>query len=433
MRISHSFSFKGDRQKMKNRMAKWAFQNEDFIVLDSNNYKDSYSTYDFIVACGTISSLRCYKSDKAIHLLDQYQKKTNDWLFGHCSYDLKNDIEPLTSSNFDRIGFPELSFFQPKKIIFLKDNELEFSYTQSLNTKDIENDFEIIRTITTSDIELSKTTVDIHPTLSKEKYYQTFNEIIKEIEKGNVYEINYCQEFSGVKELNVLDVYFKVQEQSKSPFSALYRCKDRYLISASPERFLKKKGSVLISQPIKGTAPRGNYKAEDIKLKKSLMLDPKELAENTMIVDVVRNDLTKISIPGRVYVKEFQKVYTFELVHQMISTIQSTVEKDLSFSKALLAAFPMASMTGAPKLNAMKLIEELELIKRGIYSGCIGYISPSNNFDFSVVIRSILYNSINHYISIRTGSAITYLSKIEKEYEEISLKAKALIEILKNT
>ena len=430
MRIRHSFSFTGNRQEIKKRMAQWAIQNKDFIVLDSNNYKDSYSTYDFVIACGVVSFLRCYKTNDAIELLNQYQEKTHDWLFGHCSYDLKNDIEALTSSNDDRINFPELSFFQPEKIIFLKEQELEFSYIQSLNLKEIKNDFDTICSLTITNPKSSKK-VDIQPNVSKKQYEQNFNKIISEIQKGNVYEINYCQEFYGKEKLNVLDVYYQVQKQSKTPFSALYRCMDRYLISASPERFVKKKGSTLISQPIKGTGPRGKSKSEDIRIKKSLKLDPKEQAENTMIVDLVRNDLTKISIPGTVFVEEFQKIHTFELVHQMISTIRSTVKKDLSFAKVLHAVFPMGSMTGAPKLSAMKLIDELESMKRGIYSGCVGYISPSNNFDFNVVIRSILYNSIDHRISIRTGGAITYLSKMEKEYEENSLKAKALIDILK--
>ena len=429
-RISHCFSYTGNRQKIKKRMAQWVMKSEDFIILDSNNYNDSYSTYDFIIACGTVSFLRCYQTKDAIDLLDKYQKKTNDWLFGHCSYDLKNDIEQLSSSNQDLVGFPELSFFQPKKIIFLKEKELEFSYTKSFTLEDIKNDFDSISSLSSSDIKPSKS-VSLHTNVSKGQYGEIFNRIIKEIQKGNVYELNYCQEFLGSGQLSVLDVYFDVQEQSKAPFSVLYRCADRYLISASPERYIKKQATTLISQPIKGTAPRGKSKSEDIKLKNILKLDPKEQAENTMIVDLVRNDMTKISIPGSVFVEEFQKIYTFELVHQMISTIRSTVNKDLCFAKVLLATFPMGSMTGAPKLRAMKLIDELESMKRGIYSGCVGYISPSNDFDFNVVIRGILYNSINHYISIRTGGAITYLSTMEQEYQENRLKAIALIDILK--
>jgi para-aminobenzoate synthetase component 1 len=172
-------------------------------------------------------------------------------------------------------------------------------------------------------------------------------------------------------------------------------------------------------------------KKQDNLLKQQLFFDEKERSENVMIVDLVRNDFSKIAIKNSVDVEELFGIYTFEQVHQMISTITCNIEQNLSFSEIIKAVFPMGSMTGAPKIAAMELIEQYEPTKRGLFSGAVGYITPKGNFDFNVVIRSILYNSTNKYISIQAGSAITIDCDAEKEYEECLLKAKAMLEALK--
>jgi para-aminobenzoate synthetase component 1 len=207
---------------------------------------------------------------------------------------------------------------------------------------------------------------------------------------------------------------------------------EQFLLSASPERFIKKVGKKIISQPIKGTARRGANEEEDKQIKHHLFNDPKERAENIMIVDLVRNDLSRTADKGSVIVEELCGIYTFPQVHQMISTVVSELREDVHFIEAIRQCFPMGSMTGAPKVRAMKLIEKYESTKRGLFSGAVGYITPEGDFDFNVVIRSILYNARNHYLSFMVGGAITMQAEAEKEYEECMLKAKAIMRVLKD-
>ena len=204
------------------------------------------------------------------------------------------------------------------------------------------------------------------------------------------------------------------------------------MLSASPERYLKKVGEKVISQPIKGTAKRSFDIEQDAFLKKELKNSAKERSENIMIVDLVRNDLSHTATKGSVVVEELCQVYTFKQVHQMISTIISKVDATVSPVEIIKTTFPMGSMTGAPKVSAMKIIEELEVTKRGLYSGAVGYFTPTGDFDFNVVIRSILYDAKKQYLSFSVGSAITAQSIPENEYEECLLKAKAMFEVLQN-
>ena len=244
--------------------------------------------------------------------------------------------------------------------------------------------------------------------------------------------MNFCQEFYAENaEINPVAVFQKLNEISKAPFTSFFKNEANYLMCASPERFLKRQNNTLISQPIKGTRKRIQDKKQDNLLKQQLFFDEKERSENVMIVDLVRNDFSKIAIKNSVDVEELFGIYSFEQVHQMISTITCNIEQNLSFSEIIKAVFPMGSMTGAPKIAAMELIEQYEPTKRGLFSGAVGYITPKGNFDFNVVIRSILYNSTNNYISIQAGSAITIDCDAEKEYEECLLKAKAMLEALR--
>jgi para-aminobenzoate synthetase component 1 len=231
-------------------------------------------------------------------------------------------------------------------------------------------------------------------------------------------------------QIDPLKIFRKLSELSPNPFSSFYRSGEKYLMCASPERFLKKTNNTIISQPVKGTSRRDNMEVEDENEKMLLQQSEKERAENTMIVDLVRNDLSKICTEGSVSVKEFLKIYSFPQVHQMISTIRGSLRENISFSEILSATFPMGSMTGAPKKRAMELIEQYEKTKRGLFSGTVGYINPSGDFDFNVVIRSVLYNKEKKYISTQVGSAITWKSIPEKEYEECMIKAEAMMKAL---
>ena len=422
------FKHISNTKEFKSQLLNWANQFREVTFLDSNNYKQDYSSYDLIVAVEAFTSI---KTDyvNAFEDLQQYQSNSKDWLFGYLSYDLKNDIEDLKSKNFDGLEFPDLYFFQPKKLFLLKGNELEIQYLNMVDDE-IDTDFdEIINyQLSITNYPLPK----IQQSVSKENYISKVTKVLEYIHKGDIYEANFCMDFFAMEaQINPLETYSKLNDISEPPFAVYFKNDKQYLLSASPERYLRKENTKVISQPIKGTAKRSLDLIEDEQLKEELGINAKERSENIMIVDLVRNDLSHTATKGSVKVEELCGLYTFKQVHQMISTIVSEVDFTTSPIKILRSTFPMGSMTGAPKISAMKIIEELEETKRGLYSGAVGYFTPNGDFDFNVVIRSILYNERNQYLSFSVGSAITSLSNPEMEYEECLLKAKAMFEVLK--
>ncbi len=413
----------------ESKLLAWS-QNFNIVCwLDSNNYPQKFSNYNAVLAVGAQTKLSTnYKN--AFQQLKTYQSNCNDYIFGYLGYDLKNDIENLTSNNFDGLHFPDLFFFQPKKIFFIKNNTLKISYLKDYE-KEIENDLNAIKSIKNQKSK-GKSQIKIKLRIHKDAYFQKLNSILNHIHRGNVYEANFCQEFYAENAvINPLKVFQNLNKISKPPFATFLKFNKNYLLSASPERYIKKHDDVVISQPIKGTSKRAKTKNKDEILIKKLQQNSKERAENIMIVDLVRNDLSTVALKGTVKVNELCKVYTFKQVHQLISTISCTVE-NIHPVDIIKKTFPMGSMTGAPKIAAMKIIEELEETKRGLYSGAVGYITPNNNFDFNVIIRSILYNADKQYVSYSVGGAITTKSIPENEYEECLLKAKAMKQVLLN-
>ena len=429
MRISQVFTFK-NIDSFKINLLTWAQQFDKFVWLDSND--STTSNFDGVLAVDINSEIQS-DCDNSFDKLKEYQQATNDFIFGYLGYDLKNNVENLDSNNFDGLDFPDLFFFQPKKIFFFKNNTVEVKYL--LDYKDeIATDLEEINNFKESESSYLESDIKIKLRIHKDEYYAKINKILAHIHRGNIYEVSFCQEFFAENStINPLKVYQELNNISSPPFAAFLKLDDKFLLSASPERFLKRTKNTIISQPIKGTIKRGENPSEDKKLIKHLKNDTKERAENIMIVDLVRNDLSKTAIKGSVKVKELCKVYTFKQVHQLISTIVSEVKSDANSVDIIKSLFPMGSMTGAPKIAAMKIIEDLEETKRGLYSGAVGYFSPTGEFDFNVVIRSILYNESKKYISYSVGGAITAKSIPEKEYEECLLKAKAMREVLLNT
>ena len=418
-------------EEFKKQLLHWSQQFREIIFLDSNsdyNTNQAYSSYDCILAVDAFTSL---KTDyvNAFEDVKQYQQTTRDWLFGYLTYDLKNDVEVLQSNNFDGLHFPDLYFFQPKKLFLLKENQLEIQYL-NMCEDEIEQDYEEIVNSRNLVVE-SEEIIKIQQRISKENYIKKVSKMLEHIHHGNMYEANFCMEFFAENTIiNPLERFNRLNEISKAPFTVYFKNNTQFLLSASPERYLKKEGQQLISQPIKGTAKRFSNVIKDEKSKNQLALDPKERAENIMITDLVRNDLSRTAAKSSVKVQELCGIYSFKQVHQMISTITSELDNQYSVIEAIKMSFPMGSMTGAPKLSVMKIIEELEETKRGIYSGAVGYFTPNSDFDFNVVIRSILYNQANQYISFSVGSAITAQSIPEKEYEECLLKAEAMYKVL---
>lgn len=417
----------------KNKLLSWAQQFEDIVWLDSNDHNEKYSSYDAILAVDAFTAIKTDYQD-AFDKLNEYQESTNDWIFGYLTYDLKNDVEQLSSNNFDALHFPDLYFFQPKKLFLIKGNTVEMQYLRMVDDE-FEEDLKSISQCHTEPVEddNNNESVKIKLRTSKDDYFSKVKQMLYHIHRGDIYEANFCQEFySENTEIQPYQVYKKLNTISKTPFASFVKTDDKFLLSASPERYIKRIGSKVISQPIKGTAKRSKNKIEDRKLAEDLFKDPKERSENIMIVDLVRNDLSHTATKGSVKVEELCKVYSFLQVHQMISTVVSEVNQDMPSSEILRTTFPMGSMTGAPKISAMQIIEELEDAKRGLYSGSVGYIKPNGDFDFNVVIRSILYNAIEKCISYSVGSAITAKSDPVKEYEECLIKAKAMREVLES-
>jgi para-aminobenzoate synthetase component 1 len=428
LRVNKTFTLK-NTSHFKQQLLQWSQEFNEVVWLDSNLHTQAYSEYDAILAVDGFTVLKT-DAQNAFEDLKTYQSTTKDWLFGYLSYDLKNDTELLTSNNFDGLNFPDLYFFQPKKLWLLKDNILEAHYLAMVDDE-IDEDFNTINTLQLFE-EVSSNTLKIKLRTSKDDYFKKLNNILEHIHRGDIYEANFCQEFYTSGHITPLATYKRLNVISKPPFASFVKLFNNYALCASPERYLKKSKTTVVSQPIKGTSKRSKDKNKDNALKKALENDPKERSENIMIVDLVRNDLSKTASKGSVTVQELCKVYTFEQVHQLISTVTSQVSDSLSPIDVLQSTFPMGSMTGAPKVSAMKIIEEYEDAKRGLYSGAIGYITPNGDFDFNVVIRSILYNAEKAYISYSVGGAITANSIPEKEYEECLIKAKAMREALLN-
>jgi len=416
----------------KKKAFAWSTQFEVISYLDSNQHVSKYSKYEALLAVGTEDEILPNKKEKSsFEILKSFHETKKDWLFGFLTYDLKNEIEDLHSNNFDKIELPNLHFFQPKIVIEFFQNEIKIhsKYEKAISIFEKINQTSIFDKTSFSHKKIQKE--DIQHRISKEEYLDTIGQIKSHISKGDIYEMNFCQEFFIEEaEVNPYILFEKFNAIGKAPFAAFYKFKDKYLICESPERFMTKRDQKLISQPIKGTIKRGATLEEDEQLKNQLYHSPKDRSENVMIVDLVRNDFGKSCKTGSVEVEELFGIHSFEQVHQMISTVVGELKEEVHFVDALKNAYPMGSMTGAPKIRAMELIEQFEKTKRGLYSGAVGYITPEGDFDFNVVIRSMIYNEDEKYLSYQTGGAIIFDSSPEGEYEECLLKAKGFFQMM---
>ncbi|TNJ42900.1 aminodeoxychorismate synthase component I [Tamlana fucoidanivorans] len=420
-----------DIPNFKKQLLVWAQQYDDVIWLDSNNYEQKYSRYDAILAVDAFTSIRT-DFHQGFDKLKEYQTYAKDWIFGYLSYDLKNDVEHLESKNYDGLGFPDLCFFQPKRLFLLKNDTVEIQYLNAVSDE-LQEDFFAIKNASEGVRGHAFSDLKIKLRIHKDDYFDKVNQMLNHIHRGDIYEANFCQEFYAENMvINPFETYQKLNKISKPPFASFVKFNDKYILSASPERYIQKHEDCILSQPIKGTAKRSSNPMDDEGLRTKLSQNIKERSENIMIVDLVRNDLSKTAQKGSVTVEELCQVYTFDQVHQMISTVTSKVEEGVHPVDIIKSTFPMGSMTGAPKISAMKIIENLEETKRGVYSGAIGYFTPKGDFDFNVVIRSILYNQTNKYVSYSVGGAITAKSDPLLEYEECLVKAKAMRTVLES-
>ncbi|MGV3556756.1 anthranilate synthase component I family protein [Larkinella arboricola] len=415
----------------------WAVRQSDHVVFFSNNpaylpgFSLPYAAFPNRLAVGVYKTVAFSPHADPFDTLYRHHQHHPDFLVGYFGYDLKNRIESLESRHPNALGFPDVYFFQPLHLIDFDRNRM--------TVRSWGNPDQIIDEITASPLHrpnppassASRVRETVQCRVSPEEYRQTVRKIQQDIIDGTVYELNYCMEFFLENtRLDPLSVYDQLTERSPMPFSHFQRIGNHYVIGASPERFLKKTGNRLISQPIKGTIRRGTDPSDDERLRQQLRSSEKEQAENLMIVDLVRNDLARSAETGTVQVDELFGIYPFRQLFQMISTVSATLRADLPFTTAIKNAFPMGSMTGAPKVRAMELIDQYEACRRGLYSGAAGFITPEGDFDLNVVIRSIFYNSSTGDASFSVGSAITYDADPQQEYEECLLKADAILSVL---
>lgn len=401
-------------------MLNWAGRFGIFCFLDNSGYAMAPQHYECLLAAGVHQSVQA--GENKLQDVDALIA-AGGWVFGHLSYEAMHHLYGLKPKE-DKINFPLFYFFQPQFVIALNGHQLR------IECEDPEAVYKEIEA-TPVGIEKCFGSLLIQPGLQKEAYIKTIQQLQAHIQRGDCYEINFCKAFFDEKAtINPVDIYRQLVQLSPNPYAALYRVHDQYLICASPERFLTKRGSKLLSQPIKGTAQRSDDEAEDEQLRKDLLQSQKERSENVMIVDLVRNDLSRICKEGTVRVEELFGIYPFPHVHQMISTISGELMEDIAFSHIIEATFPMGSMTGAPKQRVMQLIDQYEPQSRGIFSGSVGYMAPGGDFDFNVVIRSIMYNAATGYVSYQTGSGITIYSDAEKEWEECLLKGEPIKKVL---
>ncbi len=413
-----------DLADIKRKALAWCAGFDTACYLDTNDYSDTYSAFEGMVACGAEDEFTS-RAKGAFNGLDQFlEKHKGRYVPGFLGYDLKNDVEELSSENFDGLEFPDTYFFVPRHQVIIRKEELIIIsddpgkvYTELMQQQLVMQESQ---------------PVSIRARMSKMAYMDKVNSLKKHIHQGDIYEINFCQEFyANDTTIDPVSLFHRLNIISPTPFATFFKKDGHFILSATPERFLSKKQGKLISQPIKGTARRDADTQKDRLAKEGLLDSEKERAENVMIVDLVRNDLTKSAVPGTVRVEELFGIYSFRQVHQMISTVVCDVREGLSNTEILANTFPMGSMTGAPKIRAMQLAEKFEESKRGIYSGAIGYFAPNGDFDFNVVIRTILYNAGNQYLSYQVGGAITAEAEAEYEYNECLLKAEAMVQVLK--
>lgn len=429
-------------QRLKKALFKFGSKQGDSKVklfLDGNAHQDPHGTFDALLALDPADIFNIdYSVSGDWERLNTWQKNQKDWCFGHIAYDFKNAQENLRSHNSDFIGFPEAHFFVPNRLFLVHNNILTGLYLMDNAqhwTKDLQQITELYQDSRDHDQENKRFGNDFGIELkgrwTQKQYTQKFEQIQKHIQRGDIYETNFCQEFyRDHVTLNPATLFEKLNAFSKAPFSAYYQVNHCYALCASPERYLTKKGRTLISQPIKGTLKRLSDPKRDQAGVVDFVQNPKERRENIMITDLVRNDLSRVAARDTVTVQELCGLRTYAHVHQLVTTVSAQMKEGLDPVQALKMTFPMGSMTGVPKIRALQLMEDFEAHKRGLYSGTIGYFTPEGDFDFNVVIRTLLYNEKDQYLSLSVGGALTSTANAQDEYQECLLKAESLRTVL---
>jgi len=400
---------------------RYARDGDQFALFDNGGHQHGFQQ---MAGLGCLDAIEIEGIEDLAGMDRFVEKHKGHWIFAHFTYELKDLFEPGLSSREEKVfRWPLASLFVPGQVLLHVNGEII--------TIDQSTPYYPTLPQTSSGSTPANHLQEQQVDNQRDSYLKAIDKVKAHLQRGDVYELNYCLPFGGTGFLSdPASTWWRMQSLQQAPFSCLYRLRNNWLLCSSPERFLKKTGNRLLSQPIKGTIRRGRNSEEDEVLRNALLGSEKERAENVMIVDLVRNDLGRIARTGTVKVEELFGIYPFPNVHQMISTISAEIAPDLTLSALLKATFPMGSMTGAPKIRAMEIIEETELFRRGIYSGSVGYITPGGDFDFNVVIRSILYDELHGQLRYPAGSAITSGCEPMMEWKECLLKAEGMQRVL---
>ncbi len=433
MRNWISFSPLGDRELFERKLYGMASQYSYAAVLTDkypfyNGHAQQYHEFDLLAG---FDALELLQGD--MDTLERGAAGLNDWLLGYFSYNMADQLEPglfskTSDVNFD---FGPLSFFRPRFLIRKQGSNWYLGYNSRVDTPASGHLFLAeVNAFPTDESPLALSRLVFKERVSRSQYLDAVSKLKQHILRGDIYEINYCFElFSEEAAIDPVAVFDRLMRISPMPFGVFYKQNDSYLLGASPERFLRKRGARVLSQPMKGTVKRGRHAGEDLQVMREFSASEKERAENIMIADLVRNDLSRVAARGTVRVDELCGIFSYPGLYQMVSTVSAQMHPDAVWLAPVKAAFPMGSMTGAPKIKAMQLIDQYELTPRGLYSGAVGYITPELDYDFNVVIRSFLYNEATKYLSYSVGSAITAGCNPEEEYRECQLKAQVLKEM----
>ncbi|MCX7694655.1 MAG: aminodeoxychorismate synthase component I [Caloramator sp.] len=339
-------------------------------------------------------------------------------LVGYLSYDFGEEIMGIKSKDNSPIQIPSI-YFEYFEDFIVVDNRNNLTYV-------VTDDNGIINKI--KDINYVEPKEDIDVNLKSnfefEEYCRAVERVREYIRCGDVYQVNISQQFYGRGKLNPIYIYSKFRRANYGPYNALIRVEDKYILSTSPEQFLRKRGDLITTRPIKGTVKKVEDKKENERLKRELYQSEKCRSELLMIIDLERNDLSRICIPGTVRVESLFDVEEYSTVNHLVSTIKGNLLENVGFKEIIEAMFPGGSITGAPKLRSMEVINEIEKVNRGIYTGSIGYISNNGNMDFNIAIRTAVMDKES--IIYNVGGGIVWDSNPEDEYEETLHKGRAI-------
>ncbi len=425
---------------------------KDIIFLDSGMDFDNLGQYSFIGLNPFITlkgrnnecyingeKSKCSVFEKLRVLLKEYKCTNNTGIpfkrgsIGYISYDLGLEFENIIVNSKEDLILPHFYFvFYDNLIIF--DNKNGKKYISACGILDShENSITAIEKLIGKQKKLQYTDIKINKTeftsnFTREEYIKSVSNVKEYIRSGDIYIANLTQRFTATTDKSAYEIYSDLRRINPAPFASFMRFEDFDVISSSPERFIKIRNRQVETRPIKGTRPRGENALEDEKNKNELLNSDKDKAELLMIVDLERNDLSKVCKPHSVKVTELFQLEEYSTVFHLVSTVVGELKDDADSAECLKACFPGGSITGTPKIRAMEIIDELEGLKRSLYTGCIGYFAFDGNADFNIVIRTIIKKDNQVYFGV--GGGITWDSNEEAEYDETLDKARALMRVI---